>query len=191
VFSTLVPITLLIFAIAAGARAIGGSEDDGTLELLLASPIATHTRGSRALHRRRRADCRSGVITTVVTLFALAAPFDLLKGISIVNLFTACAAATCLALVHASIAFTVGAAFGGRGRAIAVASAVAVAGYLLFGLVSSDVIRLARFADPWYWYLNHNIVAAGIGLEAWLLPLCLSVLFTAAGVWRFALRDLR
>ncbi|MGH2759926.1 MAG: ABC transporter permease subunit, partial [Actinomycetota bacterium] len=40
VFTTALPIVLLVFGIALGARAIAGSEDDGTLELLLANPVS-------------------------------------------------------------------------------------------------------------------------------------------------------
>ncbi|HEV3505407.1 MAG TPA: ABC transporter permease subunit, partial [Actinomycetes bacterium] len=41
-FSTLAPLLAVVFGIGAGARAIGGSEEAGTLELLLANPV---TRG--------------------------------------------------------------------------------------------------------------------------------------------------
>ena len=189
-FSTLLPMTLLVFAIALGARAIAGSEDDGTLELHLANPVS---RLRLALER-----CGSMALlvvglgaATTAALIALAAPFELLDGASAGRLAAACAAATIMALLHAFIAFFVGAAFGGRGRAIAVTSAVAVGGYLIFGLVSGGVIRATRFVSPWYWYLNHNIVAQWPGLEALLLPLGLSALLAAVGVWRFQARDLR
>lgn len=190
VFSTLVPITLLIFAIALGARAIAGSEDDGTLELMLANPI----RRVRVALERFAAVAGSILILTLVTgsaLVALSPPFGLLDGLSVGGLIAACFASMCLALLHASIAFAVGCVWGGRARALAAASAVAVGGYIAHGLVSSGVIRGVRFLTPWYWYLNRNTLAQGLGPEAVLLPLGLSVLLVAIGVWRFGLRDLR
>jgi ABC-2 type transport system permease protein len=189
VFSTLAPIVLLIFAVSLGARAIGGSEDDGTLELLLANPV---TRMRVAIERYVASlGLMVGLAAAMtVTLLALGAPFDVLEGLSITNLLAACVACLCLAVLHASIAFAVGAAFGGRAPAISAASAVAVGGYVVHGLVSSGVMRGARFFTPWYWYLNRNIVAEGPGLEAWLLPIGLSTVFAAIGVWRFRLRDL-
>ena len=38
-FSVMVPVLLVTLGIGLGARAIGGSEGDGTLELLLAQPV--------------------------------------------------------------------------------------------------------------------------------------------------------
>lgn len=190
VFSTLAPITLLIFAIALGARAIGGSEDDGTLEMLLANPV----RRVRVAIERFAAMTGLIVVLTLVTtvsLIVLGAPFGLLDGPTVGNLAAACFAAMCLALLHATVAFAVGAALGGRTRAMSAASALAVGGYLAYGLVSSGVVRGLRFITSWYWYLNRNIVAQGPGLESWLLPLGLSVALAALGIWRFRLRDLR
>ncbi|HYZ90767.1 MAG TPA: ABC transporter permease subunit [Actinomycetota bacterium] len=190
VFTTLLPIILLIFAIALGARAIGGSEDDGTIELLLANPVSrVRTAVERAAATAALVSALGAIAT--IGLIAVAAPFQLLEGVSVAKLVAACLAATSLALLHASIAYFVGAAFGGRVRAISVAATVAVAGYVLFGLVSSGVMRGARFASPWYWYLDRNIVAKGPGAEAIFLPLGLAVAFAAAGVWRFVPRDLR
>lgn len=190
VFSTLVPITLLIFAIALGARAIGGSEDEGTLELLLANPI----KRARVAIERYTAVVGLIVLLTLVTsvsLVVLGLPFGVLEGVAIGNLLAACFACMGLALLHGSLAFAVGAALGGRPRAISAASAVAVGGYLAYGLVSSGVIRGTRFVSPWYWYLNRNILAQGPGLESLLLPFGLSIAIAAVGVWRFGPRDLR
>ena len=75
-FSLLGPILFLVFAIGAGARAIAGEEEDGTLDLLLSTPI------------RRRQLLVDKVGAMVVTATALAAvlfvtlsvvgpPFDL------------------------------------------------------------------------------------------------------------------
>lgn len=190
VFTTLLPIVLLIFAVALGARAIGGSEDDGTLELLLANPVSRARVATERYVAQTVLIIALGVVTSAAVV-GLSAPFGLLEGISIIRLLAACLAATCLALLHASIAFAAGAALGGRGRAIAIASAVAGAGYISFGLISSGVIRGSRFFSPWYWYLNRNIVAQGAGPEAILLPLGLALALAAAGIWMFRLRDLR
>ena len=188
-FTSLLPMGLLIFAIGTGARAIGGSEDDGTLEFLLANPVSrTHVAVERSLGTLGLTTILGTVATAAVV--ALSAPFQLLEGVSILNLLAACAAALCLALFHGSLAFAIGATTGGRARALAIASAVAVGGYVVFGLVSAGVIEGSRFVVPWYWYLNRNIVADGPGLESLLVPLGFTVVFTAIGVWRFGPRDL-
>ncbi|MGH2758686.1 MAG: ABC transporter permease subunit, partial [Actinomycetota bacterium] len=128
---------------------------------------------------------------TTVGVIALSAPFELLEGLSITDLVAAGAAVTSLVMLHASIAYVVGCAVGGRARALSVAAAIAVGGYVVFGLVSSGVIRGARFVTPWHWYLSRNVVAEGAGPEALLLPIGLSIALAALGVWRFTIRDLR
>jgi beta-exotoxin I transport system permease protein len=106
------------------------------------------------------------------------------------NLIGACAAVTCFAMLHATIAFAVGAIMGGRGTAIAIGATVATGGFIVFGLVSGGVLRPLRFLTPWWWYLSRNILAQGVPPEAILLPLVLSAILAAAGVLRFEQRDL-
>ena len=189
-FTSLLPIALLIFAIGTGARAIGGTEDDGTLEMLLANPVS---RTRVVIERFLSVMALTVVLGAVATasVLALSAPFQLLEGISIPKLLAACAAALCLAILHGSLAFALGCALGGRGLAIAIASAVAVGGYVLFGLISAGVIESARFFVPWHWYLSRNIIAEGPGIESLLAPIGLAVALAALGIWRFGPRDLR
>lgn len=189
-FSNLLPMLLVIFGVALGARAIGGSEDDGTLELLLANPV---TRGRVVLERYAAVVGLLVAVSIVMTvvLLATAAPFGLLDGVSPGRLVEACVAATCLALLHASIAFAVGCIVGTRSASIATGATVAVAGYLLFGLVVADVLAGLRFLSPWWWYLSRNIIAGGLPPEAVAAPIGLSLIVVTAGAWRFQHRDLR
>jgi ABC-2 type transport system permease protein len=189
-FSILIPAVLLIFAIGLGSRAIAGAEDDGTLELLLANPVT----------RMRVAGERyvgvAGLVlalgaATFVALLVLSAPFGLLSRISIWRLAGETQAATSLAMLHASIAFGIGAAIGGRSRAVAAAASVAVVGYILYGLVTAGVAHGVRYVCPWWWYLSRNILVRGLPIEAIVVPLGLSLIFAVAGVWGFARRDLR
>lgn len=190
VFTLLLPAALLIFAIGLGARAIAGSEDDGTLELLLANPVTR----LRVAWERYAASIGLlwvvGLMSFVATL-ALSAPFELLEGTSVVGMAAACLAATSLATLHASIAFAAGCAVGGRGRAIGAAATIAVLGYVIFGLVSAGVIQWSRIASPWWWYLSRNILQRGISVESVVVPLGLSAILAAVGVWAFSRRDLR
>lgn len=190
IFTQVFPLALLIFGIGLGARAIAGTEGDGTLELLLSNPVTrTRVATERFLSTLVMVVALGAIMS--ILLLAFSAPFELLEGVSIPKLFAACAAATSLAVLHASIAFAVGAAVGGRARALSAAAAIAVAGYVLFGIVSSNVIHGARFVTPWWWYLSRNIVAEGFPIESVLVPMGLSAVFAFLGVWRFALRDLR
>jgi len=191
VFSTLLPLVLLIFGIGVGARAIGGAEDDGTLELLLAQPVT---------RRRVLAERYAAMVALLVALGAVAAasllavavPVDLLDGVSVPGLLAATVAATLLALLFATLAFTVGAVAGRRSTALGTATATAVATYLLHGVVGvSDAAHAVRFLSPWHWYAERNMLVEGIAPDALLVPPVLCAALLAAAVTVFDRRDLR
>lgn len=184
------PILLCVFAISNGARAIGGSEEDGTLQWLVAQPMA----------RRRIAVERAiaWVVLTVVLgvvstagIVATAPIVDLLDGVDVGNLVAACGAATLLALAHGAIAFAVGASTGSRGPGLAAATAVLVGGYLLagFGEVTEAIERVA-VVSPWRWYLDPIILAEGPVWSSVVPATGLTVIAIAVGVQRFESRDL-
>ena len=190
-FATMLPILLLIFGVGLGARIIAGSEEDGTLELLLANPVTrTRVAGERVV---------AGVgllallgVGFTVALVLIAIPVGALDGVSTTGLLGATAGGVCLALLHTAIAYAVGAAWGRRGPAIAAAVAVAAAGFVLEGLVSaSDALSSLRFFTPWHWYLRRNMLVEGVSPEAIVVPLVLSTALFVAGTVAFARRDLR
>jgi len=182
----------LIFAIGAGAYAIGGSEEDGTLELLLSNPV---TRGRVLIERFVAVLALSlglGIVTTA-SLLAFSPPFGLLAGVSIPGLVAAVFAATAFGLMHGAIAFAAGAWTGRRSAAIATAATVAVAvvGNLLNAVaVSSESLHFLRFASPWHWYGGRNMLAQGIALEPFLAPMAVSVVCAAVAWWSLRRRDL-
>lgn len=191
IFSTMFPLILLLFAVAVGARAVGGSEEDGTLELVCAHPV---TRLRVAVERY------VGVVAAVaglagiggLVLLALAPTVGLLEGVSVVRLLAAVTGAFGLGVLHAGIAFAAGCAAGRRGTAVAVAASVAVGGYLLHGLVTTvDLLEPLRFVSPWWWYLERNVLVSGPTLMGTLLPVALSPAVAAAGGSIFLRRDLR
>jgi ABC-2 type transport system permease protein len=191
-FSTLAPLLAVVFGIGAGARAIGGSEEAGTLELLLANPVTR----SRVLLERYLATfgLLAGLIAVLaVALLVLAQPFGALEGIPTGNVVGACAAVLALGLLHGSLAFAIGAAAGRRGVAVAVATAVAVAGYLLETvLAAAGDLGTLRQLSPWHWYLDRNLLSEGATLAAAvLLPLGISAVLVAVAWAMFRRRDLR
>lgn len=191
-FSSLLPLLLLVFGTGLGARAVGGSEEDGTIELVLAHPVG---RARVAVQRY------TAVVALVVGLAAvglgsllLVAPaFGLLEGAPLLRVAGAGGALLALVLLHASLAFAAGCASGRRGVASAVAGAVAVAGYLLVGLTAAagGGLDALRWLSPWHWYLDRNLLVEAPGPAAVVLPLALALALAAAGGWRFVHRDLR
>jgi ABC-2 type transport system permease protein len=190
-FSTFLPLLLLIFGIGLGAGAVAGSEQDGTLELLLANPV-TRRRVATERYAATLALLAALTVVFVLVLLGAGAAFGALEGVSLVGLVAASAGAFCLAALHTTIAFTVGAVSGRRPHALGVATAIAVAGYLVQGLLGiSEALRPLRFAVPWHWYLGRNMLAQGIAPDAIAVPLGLSIALFALGIAGFARRDLR
>jgi ABC-2 type transport system permease protein len=190
-FGSLLPLILMVFGIGLGARAIAGGEQDGTLELLLANPV---TRRTVVVERYLALVAMVGALTAVfaVSLVVLAAPFGALDDVPVSGLAGAVAGVFCITLLHATLAYGVGAATGRRALALSSATVVAVVGYLLQGLVGlSDVIRPLRFISPWHWYLGRNMLAQGVAPDAIVVPLVLSAVIFAAGAGAFLRRDLR
>lgn len=190
-FSTMVPVLLLTFGIGLGARAISGSEADGTLELLLANPVTRR----RVLTERYAAIVVLHVVVTIAlagSLLVLAPTVGLLDGVPVGRLVAVSVAALSLALLHATLAFAVGSATGRPGLAVAVATAVAVGGYLLEGIAATaGGVGSAQALSPWHWYLDRNILAAGMTARAVAAPLVLCAGMVIVAAWAFHRRDLR
>lgn len=190
-FSLLMPIMLVVFAIGLGARAIGGLEESGRLEPLLANPV---TRTQVAVERYLATVILLVLLTVGFTgaTLVLGPAFDALDGVSITGLIGACAAAGALALLHLSIAYAVGAGTGRHGPAVGVAAAIAFAGYLIYSLLSVvEALAPLRYATPWYWYLQRNMLASGVPPAAIIAPLGVALVLFGAGWALFRRRDLR
>jgi ABC-2 type transport system permease protein len=190
-FAILAPVLALIFAIGIGAQAIGGLEEAQRMEPLLANPV-TRTRVALERYLGLLILLAGLVSVLAAATVGLSAPFGALEGVRVWGLVGACFAVGCLALLFGSIAYTVGAATGRRGPAIATATTIAAAGYLIQSLQSlTHLLDPARFVNPWHWYAERNMLVAGVPPRAVLAPLAVSAVLLVAGVVAFRRRDLR
>lgn len=191
VFATLLPALLIVNAVGLGAAAIAGSEDDGTLELLLASPV----RRGRVLLERGLAALVLALVPAAAALVSVAVlgpPVGLLDGVSLAGLVSATVGAAALACLFGAIAFAVGAATGRRSLATASAATLAVGTYLLQGLLAAARSPDSfRWLSPWHWYLGHNMLIEGPSATAVVLPVAGTALVLLALTPRFTRRDLR
>jgi ABC-2 type transport system permease protein len=188
---TMIPLVLLIYGIGAGARSIGGSEEDGTLELLLSNPVSRRTVGVQRFGAVTVQLVVIGAVCALVTLVS-SAPVGALDGVSVRGLLTAVGGTAALALLFAALAFAVGAATGRRAVGLAVGAGAAVAGYLMEALGQSvPVLDDVLVLSPWHWLLDHNMLAEGPSYVAVVLPLVVAVAFAVAGTALFERRDLR
>ena len=188
-FSSVVPILLLILAVAVGSSAIGGSEDDGSLEFTLSYPV---TRRRFVLERFAAvALVVAGHTALLVAIMLVLCPlFGALEGVSVAGLIVACLGCGALALLHASIAFTAGAWAGRRNPAIIVAAGVATLGFVLHGLLSAvDVPDWMHYLTPWHWFLKENLLAAGPSWLAFVPATVLAMAVAMLAVPAFERRD--
>lgn len=185
IYSTMAPLVFTIFAIGAGSRAIAGEERNGTLELLLAQPVARH----------RIVLEKFAAVTIAVLALAIALTVALLLGAAVagmaidpwrlagMTLLTAM-----LGLAFGSIALLIGATFRGKGRAVGVAAGLGIATFLLNGLAPM-VEWLEPFGalSPWHWFargapLLHGVSWVDLGVLA-AIPL-VAVVVAARGFER-------
>jgi ABC-2 type transport system permease protein len=190
-FATLLPVLLLVYAISLGAGAIGTTEEDGTLQLVVTAPV---TRRRLALERLAGSTLLLlGLAAVSVTaIVALAAPTGLLDEVSAGQIMVATGAVLAHALFHGSIAFAVGATTGRRSPAVAAAAGIAVAGYVINAVAASaHAVEPARAFSPWWWLLDRNLLVQPATLSAVVLPLVLAVTVGSVGVAIFRRRDLK
>ncbi len=149
-FSLIVPLLLIIAAVATGAAAIAGEEDRGTLDLLMSLPVTRRRVTAEKLGAMALEVIGLGLVL-LVTLWIGARLIDM--EISLADLTAATAGAVLLAMGFGAIALFIGAATGSRGAAVGVSAALAVAAYLvnsLAGLVSQ--LETAQRFTPFYHY---------------------------------------
>jgi ABC-2 type transport system permease protein len=190
-FSTILPVLLIVYAVGLGARLIGGAEEDGTLQLVVSSP-ATRRRIAIERFGAAKALVLLQVVIGLVTGIAVGAAVGVFDDVSIGRFVIATLAVTELALLHLAIAFGVGAATGRRGPALAAGSIVAVAGYVLYGVAASAAaLEWLRALSPWWWFLDRNLLVRDPTFLSLGLPLVLTAVIFVAGIAAYERRDLR
>ncbi len=187
-YSIILPAMFLIFAIGRGARAVAGEEEQGTLEVLLVTPLS----------RLRVLAEKAGSLTTAlvglgVVLFLASWGSAVVVGmdIPVVDLAGAATAMVMLGLAHGFVALAIGSASGRRSWAIAGAAGLATAGYVLF-----VAAKLVSAVEPWevlspfYHALQGGPLGAGFAVNYLWLALLGLVAFLAC-LYRFDRRDIR
>lgn len=159
-YSLVLPLLLIVFAVGFGARAVAGEEEDGTLDLILAGPVSRLRLLAHQFAAMTALTFLIGLVNFLAILLAGAA-FDM--GLSPAKLAAATFGVVLIALVFGSLALAVGAISGKRGVAVAVASAAALAAYLVFTL--ADVVTwlgTVQKASPWYYYAASTPLLKGL-----------------------------
>jgi ABC-2 type transport system permease protein len=186
-FSFMVPLLLLVAAIGAGARAIAGTEERGTLDLLLANPISRQ----RLVAEKLAALAAELLFLALVLFLALLVgvrAFDL--EVSTAHLAAATASAALLAFAFGAISLAAGAASGRTAAAIGVSAAGAVAAYLVNGLADLvGFLEPLQKASPFYHYAAPDPLHHGLSPSHALFLLGIAAVASVLAVVVFERRD--
>ncbi len=186
-FSLMVPLLLLIAAIGAGAGAVAGEEERGTLELLLANPLS----------RRRLVLEKSAAVALEVVALGAVLWLALWVGartvgmdISAGHLAAATLSAVLLALAFGALAILLGAATGKRALGVGATAAAAVAAYLINGLAPLvEQLEIPRKLSPFYHYAAGDPLSNGLALDHALLLAAVAAAATLAATFFLDRRD--
>lgn len=189
-YTNMYPIIVMVAAIGLAAWCIAGSESTGTLEILLANPV---TRAGVAVARA----VGLALIVAIIIVFStgvlqlLSPAVKLNEGLAWWALWSVALSMFAVVFVHAALAFAVGAATGQRGWAITTAAVVAFLGFAIQIVASaSDSVAWLKNFSIWYWLTDTQPLLNAPGWGDTWVPLLLSVLLIAVGIWRFTKRDL-
>jgi ABC-2 type transport system permease protein len=188
-FGWLVPALLIAFTIGRGTAAIAGEEEQHTLNLVLSYPVA---RRSAFAQRLGAMFVELLVLAAVVwaTLVLLSPVSDIDIGVA----YETAAVVQCamLALTFGVLALAIGAATGRRSSSLAIASGVAVVGYIVDSLSRVvDGLRPLRPFTVWRWYDGHQPLTDGLDVVGMAVLIVLTVIAVVIGIVAFERRDVR
>lgn len=189
IFALMAPLLLLIFAIGAGAGAVAGEEERGTLDLLLAHPVRR-----RDYVVQRALVLAALVVALAITLLAAVALGSRLVDLEIGfgKLLAASVSVALLALFFGTVALAAGALRPGRAAAIAVAAGIAVAAWLLDGFGQAvGALDAWRPLSPYYQALGRNPLREGAPWEGWAILAVATALVGACAAVGLERRDVR
>ena len=187
-FSFWGPIVFLAAAIAAGADAIAGEEERGTLDLLLSLPIS---RVRCLLEKLAALVCEVVALGIVLWLLLVIVSAVAGMGVSTANLAATTIALILLALMFGSLALAIGAATGRRALAIGLSATLAVAADVLNALAPlASWLDSAKLVSPFYYYSHSDPLRHGLNGTDALVLLAIGLVAACVAPIVFARRDL-
>ena len=185
-YSNILSIVMLVFAIGVGTAALAGEEDRRTMDLLLAHPVSRHR---VVIDKFAAMATLTAVLSalTLVLLLLLNGPTELDIGFG--GLLAATVGMALMALFFGTLALAVGGVTGRRGLTIGISAAVAVAAFFFFGFAPLiEQIEWTRVLSPFHWFLGGRPLTEGFG------PMYLTLgggilLLLGIALWGFNRRD--
>lgn len=188
IFNLIAPITLVTYAIMAGATATAGEEQTGTMSMLSAQPVTR-----RAILGWKAVGLATALIGVLVVFGAAAAAAAAGFGVELTvsNIAATCLHLLLLAAFFGAVAMAVAAATGRQSAAAGAAGALAVASYL-----ANAMLPLAGWGgwtrlSPWHYYAANVPLSNGINPAHLLVLAALAGIAMTVAVVSFDRRDLK
>lgn len=186
-FSILLPALFIAYGIGRGARLVAGEEQDGTLEVVIVSPVS---RTQILLHKA--AALALGIIALGIVLLAATMLASLVvdMGIPVAHAAIGALSMVLIGIQHGWLALAVGAASGRRVLAVAVSATFAVMGYVLHVIGALvEAVEPWQPASPFTQAIDAGPISGTVPAGfAWLA--LSAVAFIAAARLRFDRRDI-
>jgi ABC-2 type transport system permease protein len=187
-FIFMLPLLFLIFGVSRGSDSIAGEERRGTIDLLMANPIA---RGRVVLEKFLALVGAIGILTVAFFVVLVAGVWVFGMEVGFRNLLVPSVGTALIGILFGSVAMSVGASTGKKGVAIGTVATLATATYFLNSLAPFiDALEPFRVASPFYWALGASPVADPVPLIRLLWTVLATALVVAGGVMTFDRRDL-
>lgn len=187
-FAFFLPAVILVYGLSRAAATVAGEEEDRTLDLLLAQPLA---RWNAYLQKSLAVAVGLVVlgIAALVPVLALNGPVRL--DLPVANLTAVVVQMTLFCLALAMWTQAISAATGRRVLGLAAVVGYVVVSYLVYGL-SSSVAWLQHLVplSLWRWYLGNDPLQAGFGAVECLVLIASAATGAVVGLWLFGRRDL-
>ncbi|HXH20808.1 MAG TPA: ABC transporter permease subunit [Dehalococcoidia bacterium] len=187
-FFSWAPILLVIFAIMQGTNMLAGEEAAGTMDLLLSQPLSR----TRLLFEKLAAFVAGtlGIVLLTILGWALSTPFTDIE-VSEVDLVIATLNLMPITLFFGAFSLMASVSLPSRGQATGVATALAVATFMLNYLASLvDLLEPLRWLSPFHYAATTTVLTNGMDWPKVAVLMALFAAFTAAAVWAFERRDI-
>ena len=188
-FSIIVPALLLVMGVLAGSRALAGEEQNGTIDLLLSTPV----RRTR-LAVEKACGALAPLLVVAAAIWLAIVVIGPSQGITLGlgNLTLTVLAVALMGVGFGMLAFLVASATGSVGIGGGSAAALAVAMYAL-SIVGSLVPWLTGFANavsPFHWTGGSAALTTGVPWSGMLLLIVCPIVLLGASVVLYERRDL-
>ncbi len=188
-FGFMLPIILVVFAIARGSGAIAGEERAGTMEMLISQPI---DRGRLVLEKYASMVVSMLGLTFTIWLVLALGKLIINMDISVLRLAEMTFSLTLLGLAFGSVAFAVGCVTGRYGLSTGVTASCVAATWILNAMsLIVDAMEPAKWLSPFHYYNGSSPLIHGLNpaYAAALLAIVLTCLAVAYSGFRR--RDIR